>query len=103
MPVDAFFGSSYLYDRVDVEHLLFLDVAVDSCRPRALLEIFCEVGGAVFIGGEFVEIVVGRDVLIWRFFFRGAEGTLLEAVNFGVGAGGEWRSGEITHTPRGRG
>src|SRR6267378_8612531 len=44
MAVDALFGSSHFYDGVDVEYLLFLDVAVDGHRPRTSLEILCDVG-----------------------------------------------------------
>src|ERR1700686_1923829 len=44
MAVDALFGSSHFYDCVDVEHLLFLDLAVDGHRPGTRLEIFCDVG-----------------------------------------------------------
>src|SRR3981081_1590512 len=91
MAVDALFGSSHLYDGVDVDHLLFLDVAVDGHGPGTGLEIFCKVGGLVLVAGKFVEIVVGRDVFIWRFLFCRAEGTFLEAINFGAGAGGALR------------
>ena len=92
MTVDALFGSSHFDDRVDVEHLLFLNLAVDGHRPGTGLEIPGQAGRLVFVGGEFVEIVVVGDILVGRFFFRCAEGTFLEAINFGVGVGGERRA-----------
>ncbi len=101
MTVDALFGSSHLDDRVDVEHLLFIDVAVDGYRPGAGLEILCQTGRLVFVGGEFVEIVVVGDILVGRFLFRRAEGAFLEAINLGVGAGGERRSDQIAKITEG--
>src|SRR5258706_11297595 len=103
MAVDALFRSCHFYDCVDVEYLLSLDVAIDGHCPGTSLEIFCEVGWAVFLGGEFVEIVVGRDVLVGRLLFRGAERAFLEAVNFRIGAGGERRSDDIAQGDAGEG
>src|SRR6267143_3196393 len=51
MAVDALFRSCHFYDCVDVEYLLSLDVAIDGHCPGTSPEIFCEVGGAVFLGG----------------------------------------------------
>src|SRR5258708_29752838 len=62
-----------------------------------------EVRGAVFLGGEFVEIIVGRDVFVGRLLFRGAERAFLEAVNLRIGAGGERRSDEIAEGDAGEG
>src|SRR5260370_33747550 len=101
MGVNALFGSSNLYDCVDVEDLFFLDVAIDGYSPGTSLEILCEVGGFVLVGGEFVEIVVVRYVFIGCLFFCGAEGTFLQAVNLGVGAGGERRSDEFSKITEG--
>src|SRR5208283_6195221 len=103
MTVDALFGGSHLHDRVDVEDLLFLYLAVDGHGPGAGLEIFGEFGWPLLVGGEFVEIVVGGDILVGCFLFRGAEGTFLEAVNFGVGLGGERGLGKISEGDTGDG
>jgi hypothetical protein len=86
MTVNALFGGSHFYDRVDVEHLLFLDLAIDGHRPGTGPEILCQVGRLVFVGGEFVEIVVVGDIFVGRFLFRRAEGAFLQAIDFGVGA-----------------
>ena len=59
------------------------------------MKFFGHVGGAVFVGGEFVEIVVVGDIFVGRFFFGGAEGTLLQAIDFAVGMGDERRIDEI--------
>src|SRR5207253_2479110 len=103
MVLYALFGSSHFYEHVNVEYLLFLDLAVDSHRPGTSLEIFGDVGRSVFVGGEFIEIIVGRDILIGRLLFRRAEGAFLEAVNFGVGVCGERRSDEIAEGDTGDG
>ena len=103
MAVDALFGRGHFHDGVDVEHLLFLDVAVDGHRPGTGLEILGQVGGLVLVGGEFVEVVVVGDVLVGRFFFGGAERAFLEAVNFGVGLGGERGVGKIAEGDTGDG
>src|SRR2546429_941672 len=44
MAVDALFGSSHFYDRVNVVYLLFLDLAFDGLCSWTCPEIFCVFG-----------------------------------------------------------
>ena len=72
MPIDALFRRGHLDDRVHVEHLLLLDLAVDGDRPRTRLEILGQPGGLVLVGRKFVVVVVVGDV------FVGSDGFVVE-------------------------
>jgi hypothetical protein len=82
MAVDALLGRSHLDDGVDVEFLLLVDQAVDFDFPGAGAEFLGELGGTVFVGREFVVVVVGGDVFVGSDRFGGAERALLDAVDF---------------------
>ena len=85
MAIDALFRRGHLDDGVHIEHLLLLDVAVDGDGPGTRLEILCQAGRLVLVGGKFVVVVVVGDVFVGRDRFGGGEWTLLDAVNLGVG------------------
>jgi hypothetical protein len=73
MAVDALLERSQFHDGVEVERFWLLYIAVDLKRPWARLESAGEFCWAILIGGEFVVIVVVRDVLKRRELFVGAE------------------------------
>ena len=81
MTVDALLGRGHFEDRVDIEFLLFVDQAVDLYLPGAGAEILGELGGFVFVGGEFVIIVVVGDVFVGSDGLGGAERAFLDAVD----------------------
>src|ERR1700676_3089504 len=89
MAIDALFGRSHLHDRVHIENLLLLNLTVDGDCPGAGLEILGKIGGLVFVGGEFVEIVVITEILIGIMLLGGAERAFLDAANLSVGFGDE--------------
>src|ERR1700686_623754 len=89
MAIDALFRRCHLQDRINIEDLVLLHLAVDGNGPGAGFEILGKTGGLIFLGGEFVEIVVGAYILIGILLFGGAERAFLDAVNLGVGFGDE--------------
>ena len=103
MAIDALFRNSHFYDRIYVQHLLFLDVAVYGHSPRAGFEILGQLGGFVFVGRKFVEVVVVGDILVGRFFFGGTERAFLETVDFCVGLGSPDGFGAVAALPERRG
>ena len=85
MPIDALLRSSHFDNRVRIQDLFLFNVTVDRNRPGARLKVFGQARGLVFIGGEFVVIVVVRHVLVGCDFFIGGERTLLDTINFSIG------------------
>ena len=69
MAVDALLRRGHLDDRVHIEHLFLLYLAIDGDGPGTGLEILGQTGGLVFVGGKFVVVVVVGDVFVGRDFF----------------------------------
>src|SRR3954469_20878354 len=63
MPVDTFLRWRELHQRIDVDGLRLLDLTFDGHRPRTRLERTGILRRLIFVGAEFVIIVVAGYVL----------------------------------------
>ena len=61
--IDAIFKRRQLHEVVDIVSLLFCNIAADFYFPRTRAEVARQLRWAVFVGAEFVEVVVIGDVL----------------------------------------
>src|SRR5579864_111503 len=82
MAVDPLLGRSHLDDRVHIQFLLFVDLAVDLHLPRPGAEILGEFGWSILVSGELVIVVVVGDVFVRSNGLGSTERTLCDAVNF---------------------
>ena len=92
MPVDALLQRSQLKDCVEIQRLGFADFAADTNRPRRSLEVARQLGGLIFAGAEFVEVVIaGDDVLGRQRLLADVIGRLGDAIELGTRARGKRR------------
>jgi hypothetical protein len=82
MTVDALLGRSHLENGVDVEFLLLLHLAVDLDLPWPCAEILRQLSRFVFFSAELVVVVVVGYVFIRSDSLGGAEGALLNSIDF---------------------